>query len=160
MEGPRLDPREFLDTLRQDNEDLRWAPLDPNDEPDRPIPRPLTDSESLAYLHHNWRLADRSGADLPPGLRGRLLRLFGRMTYRVLAPYLREERELDANMVRVHDETARRIDELTAELRRRRVAEAENMAELSAWLHAVWPGPSGVGRDNTGPTGPTGNGDG
>ena len=39
--------------------------------------------------------------------------LFGRLTFRVLGRYLREERELLAHMVRVNEALERRCDELT-----------------------------------------------
>ena len=132
-----MDPREALEAMRRDREQLQWTPLDPAGELDAIGSPPLSDAESLHYLHHHWQLSAGTSAALPGGLRGRILRLAARVVDRVTAPRLAEERELLANMVRLHEETARRLDALVARLADRQVAEAENLAELSAWLHGA-----------------------
>jgi len=78
-------------------------------------------------------------AETGGGIKGRFIHLFGRLTFRVLAPYLRQERELIARMVRTNDALARRHDDLTEALMKRQVAEAENDAKLAAWLYRAIP---------------------
>ena len=106
--------------------------------------RPGRSSEDLLdYLHQHWALPDGVDPSLAAGsLEGRLVGLFGRMTFKVLGPYLREERELLAHMVRCNDalerrcnELAVRCQELNQDMADRQVAEAENQAKLALWLH-------------------------
>ncbi|HUY64679.1 MAG TPA: hypothetical protein VMV14_09230 [Acidimicrobiales bacterium] len=91
--------------------------------------------EPLEYLHRNWTLQDHIDPDVVgSGLRGRAVSVFARLTFRVLGPYLREERELLARVVRMNDALARRCDELAQVVADRQVAEAENDARLAVWL--------------------------
>lgn len=150
MGAPNVDPQEFLDRLRADHQVLRWEPLAP-DAVRRPIDsHQVKSGESLEYLHRHWILPDAfDAAAAPPGVRGRLVRFFGRLTYRVLSPYFSQERDLLAHMVRVNDALERRCDELTGRIQQlnqdmveRQVAEARNQAALAVWLHAQPPAPS------------------
>jgi len=97
----------------------------------------------LAYLHGHWTLPDTfDPAAAGGGVRGRLVTLIGRMTFRVLGPYLREERELLGHLVRINDALEQRCDALTLRCEQleqdvvdRQVDEAANLAELALWLH-------------------------
>jgi hypothetical protein len=141
---PALDPEEFLDRLKADHQALRWEPLPPE------LPRrmrehdPTLSRDLLEYLHANW-------ADLPhsfdgsvggSGIRGKIIGIFGRLTFRVLGPYLRKERDLVAHVVQVSQALERRCDDLTAQVQqlredtlRRQTEEARNQAKLALWLH-------------------------
>lgn len=85
----QLDPEGVLERLRAEHRVLRWAPLPPE-----PVRRPTERSQvrnraSLEYLHHHWSLPDRvDPAVTGGGVRGRIIALFGRLTFRVLGPYL------------------------------------------------------------------------
>ncbi len=147
MATSELDPEQFLEALREHHRVLRWEPLPP-DEPSRPLGGEQARNRSaLAYLHQHWTLPDRfHDEDAGNGLKGRLIGAFGRLTYRVLGRYLREERELLGHMVRISETLEHRCDELTVriaelngEVLRRQVAEARNQALLAAWLHAEPP---------------------
>lgn len=151
MEKPGLDPQEFLERLKEEHQVLRWEPLPPNK------PRPSSGGEqsrsgsSLDYLHKHWALPDSFHAeDAGRGPKGRLVSLFGRLTYRVLGRYFREERDLLGHVVRISEALERRCDALTLrmqemnlEMVRRQAAEAENLAILAAWLHAEAPRTTG-----------------
>ena len=135
--GNAVDPRDILDRINEEHDSLRWEPLAPSSALDRWRQWPVKDDEALDFLHRNWTLPDQFATTSPMrGLRGRVLKLFARMTFRVLAPYLVAERELLANMVRLHDALAKRCDDISDEVARREVAEASNQAELAAWLHS------------------------
>ncbi|HWD51480.1 MAG TPA: hypothetical protein VG412_03705 [Acidimicrobiales bacterium] len=151
MGKPGLDPKEFLERLKEDHQVLRWEPLPPNQ------PNPSSGGEqsrsggSLDYLHKHWALPDSfHPEDAGGGPKGRLVSLFGRLTYRVLGRYFHEERELLGHVVRISEALERRCDALTLrvqemnlEMVRRQVAEAENQAILAAWLHAESPRTTG-----------------
>lgn len=146
MGEPPLDPDEILKRLKAEHQVLEWEPLPP----DMP-PSPRTDRtrvrSSLDYLHHHWALPDEyTASESDQGFRSRLILLFGRLTYRVLGSYLREERQLLAHVVQVAEGLQQRCDDLTIrceELNRqvieRQVAEAENQAKLALWLHLAPP---------------------
>ncbi len=143
----QLDPEALLERLRAEHRVLRWAPLPP-EEMRRPTERSQSRSRtSLEYLHGHWSLPDGiDPAITGSGLKGRIIALFGRLTFRVLGPYLREERELLSHLVRVSDSLEKRCDELTLrceqlnqDLVDRQAAEAENLTELALWLHLETP---------------------
>jgi hypothetical protein len=106
--------------------------------------------DSLEYLHRHWTLPDQfEPGDAGFGPKGRVLGLFGRLTFRVLGRYLREERELLGHIVRVNegleqrcDELMRRNQQLSKDLVDRQVAEARNQAKLAVWLHLDPPRPA------------------
>lgn len=149
-----IDPEEFLDHLKSSGRVLHWLPLAPDDPRRPPVGEAVRTRESLEFLHHHWALPDSfDGAGAGSGLRGKVIGVVGRLTYRVLGRYLREERELLAHMVRVSDALERRCDELDQRCRQladnavnRQVAEAENQAILAAWLHAEPPAPPALRR--------------
>jgi hypothetical protein len=153
VERTTLDPNELLEQLRAEHEVLRWAPLspqvtqDPDSGGDSHEDRKAHNRSALDYLHHNWALADTfepSARD--SGLRGSLVALFGRLTYKVLTPYFAEERALLSHAVQVIDDLEERCSALTLRLQQlsndvtdRQVAEAENQAKLALWLHLAPP---------------------
>lgn len=143
MGTPALDPEEFLEALKSGHQVLHWEPLPPADVRRTAEGDQARNRASLEYLHRNWVLTDSfDPADAGSGLRGRLVGLFGRLTFRVLGRYMAEERELLAHMVRVSDALEQRCDELTLRCQQlnqdmvdRQVAEARNQARLAVWLH-------------------------
>jgi hypothetical protein len=144
---PGLDPNEFLDRLKAEHQVLRWEPLPPNKYSSSSGGEQSRSGGSLDYLHKHWALPDSfHPEDAGGGPKGRLVSLFGRLTYRVLGRYFREERELLGHFVRISEALERRCDALTLrvnemnlEMIKRQVAEAENQAILAAWLHAESP---------------------
>jgi hypothetical protein len=146
-----LDPEEFLRQLRAQKQTLHWEPLPAQE------PRPAVGTEqrrsreSLDYLHANWALPDSfDAATVGGGTRGRVLGLFGRLTFRVLGPYLRRERELLSHLVQVNQALESRCDALTVRVEqmaeddfRRQAAEAANLTTLALWLHLDAPGTNG-----------------
>lgn len=142
MDERAVDARELLDRVRQENRAARWLPLPPTDLP--ATRNPAREDESLYYLHKHWALPDTfDGSTAGGGIKGRMLRFLGKLTFRVLGPYLREERELLAHMVRSNEALARRCDELTQAMWQRELDAAENEAKLAAWLHETLPDDTG-----------------
>jgi len=150
-----LDPEEVLERLKAEHRVLTWEPLEPDtvrraEEGDR-----VRGRDSLEFIHCHWVLPDgfdpASGGG--GGLRGKFISLFGRLTYRVLGSYLREERDLLAHIVRANEALEQRCDELTLRCQQlnqdfvdRQVAEARNLAELALWLHLEPPAATRTGR--------------
>jgi hypothetical protein len=66
-----------------------------------------------------------------------LTSLVGRIAFRVLGPYLKEERELVSRLVQTCNALAERCDEMTREIEDRQVKEAESGARLVAWLDSI-----------------------
>ena len=138
-----IDPEEFLAQLKEEHRVLQWEPLAPQ------VVRPLGTQDQvrsthlLEYLHGHWVLPDSyDSAAVGGGLKGRILGVFGRLTYRVLAPYFRAERDMLSHVVQVNAALERRCDELTMRCQQlnqdqidRQVAEARNQAKLALWLH-------------------------
>ncbi len=147
MGQPGLDPKEFLEHLKAEHQVLRWEPLPPDQFNPSSGGEQSRSGSSLDYLHKHWALPDSfNPADAGGGPKGRLVGLFGRLTYRVLGRYLHEERDLLGHVVRISEALERRCDALTLRVQemnldivRRQVAEAENQALLAAWLHAESP---------------------
>ena len=138
MEERALDARELIERVKAENRAARWMPLPPSELPASRTP--MSEEESLYYLHRHWILPDRpEPADSGAGIKGRVVHLFGRLTFAVLAPYLRQERELVARMVRMNEALARRCDDLAQAMAQRQLAEAENDAKLAALLNRALP---------------------
>ncbi len=158
MGQPPIDPEELLKRLKEEHQVLQWEPLPPSTMAQQPVGESVRNRTSLDYLHHNWALPDAfDPADGGAGPRGRLVALWGRLTFRVLRRYLREERDLIAHMVRVNegleqrcDELSLRVQQLRQEMVDRQVADAKNMTKLALWLH-LDPPPSAASTD--GPVG-------
>ena len=157
MDGTEFNPEDILEQLRARNRILRWEPLPANTERTSPENEQAHNRGSLDYLHRNWVLPDKfDPAVAGGGFRGRLIALFGRLSYRVLSPYLQQERELLGHLVRISETLERRCDDLTLRGQQlqqdfldRQVAEARNLTELALWLHVESPDnraePSGSG---------------
>jgi hypothetical protein len=146
---PSLEPEELLQRLKVQQRVFQWGPLPP-DEPRRFKEVDHSRSKrSLEFLHQHWAIPDSFDPALAGrGLRGRFLSFFGRMTYQVLSPYFREERDLLAHLVRVNEaleqrceDLALRYQQLSQDMLDRQVAEAENLTELALWLHREPPHP-------------------
>jgi hypothetical protein len=145
VEQPELDPQALLARLKADHRTLQWEPLPPDRVRRFTDANQIRNKASLEYLHHNWALPDTfdaaaAGAD--HGLRGKVVALFGRLTFRVLGPYLRDERALISYMVRVNEALERRCDDLilrceqlSNDMANRQANEAANQAKLALWLH-------------------------
>jgi hypothetical protein len=144
---PALDPEAILESIRAERQALVWEPLPPGmvrrgSEGDQ-----IRNRRSLEYLHRNWALPDSfDAADAGGGVRGRIITLFGRLTFRVLGRYLSRERDLLAHLVQVNEALEQRCDELTLRCQQlnqdmidRQVAEACNQAKLAVWLHLDTP---------------------
>jgi hypothetical protein len=140
---PLLDPEEFLERLKAEHQILRWEPLPPDSARSARDSNQVRSKSSLEYLHHHWVLPDSfDPADAGVGIRGRIVGIFGRLTFRVLSRYLGAERNLLAHVVQVNEALERRCDELTLRCHQlnddmvsRQVAEARNQAKLAVWLH-------------------------
>jgi hypothetical protein len=140
---PTIDPEEFLEQLKSEHRILRWEPLPP----DRAVVVKENDQvrskSSLDYLHAHWALPDSFDPSVAGGgVRSKLIEQVGRLTFRVLGPYLHAERDLLSHMVQINaaleqrcDELTVRYDELRQEMHARQAAEAANLAKLAAWLH-------------------------
>jgi hypothetical protein len=141
--GPELDPEEILTRLRAEQRVLKWEPLPPARPRGNRENEQARNGVSLEFLHRNWELPHKFDAtEAGSGARGRIVALFGRLTFRVLGPYLSQERELLSHMVRVNEALEHRCDELTMRWQQlnqdvidRQVAEARNLTELALWLH-------------------------
>ncbi|MEI7858207.1 MAG: hypothetical protein WCI26_00105 [Acidimicrobiales bacterium] len=150
MGHPGIDPEELLEQLKAEHQVLQWEPLQPSLMVHPPAGEAIRNRTSLEYLHRNWALPDAfDPAEGGAGPRGRLLALWGRMTYAVLRRYLHDERDLIAHMVRVNEGLEQRCDELSARVQQLRqdmidhqVADAKNMTRLALWLHLDPPPPA------------------
>lgn len=138
MSEEALDPREFFKRLQGEHQTLHWTPVAPAPTAQRWPGHPLASDESLQYLHQHWALPDQASPHRG-GPRGRLASLAGKVVFRVLGQYLREERDLLSHLVRMNETLARRCDELAVTVADQQVAEAANQAQLAAWLHAEPP---------------------
>ncbi len=138
-----LDPEEFLEQLKAEHQVLRWEPLPPDQVKQDSRRQQVRSRENLEYLHRHWALPDTfDPQDAGGGVRGKVVAVFGRLVFRVLGRYLREERELISHLVRVNEALEQRCDELTLRYEQlntsmvnRQIVEAANQAKLAAWLH-------------------------
>jgi hypothetical protein len=144
---PTVDPEQLLERLREEHNTLRWGPLPPGQLRVIEEDSQSRNRRSLEYLHRHWALPDKfDPASSGAGLRGKIIGVFGRLTFRVLGPYLREERELLAHLVQANQALEQRCDNLTVRCEElsqdmidRQAAEAENQAKLAVWLHLEAP---------------------
>ncbi|MGD0882637.1 MAG: hypothetical protein ABSB09_13810 [Acidimicrobiales bacterium] len=151
---PALDTEELLERLRKEHLVLRWEPLPPEQARPTGTNDQVRSPDSLAFLNANWQLPDHfDPASAGGGIRGRIVALFGRLTFRVLGPYLKAERDFLSHVVRINNALEFRCDELTLrcqqlnqDMLNRQAAEARNLAKLAVMLHLEPPverGPKG-----------------
>jgi hypothetical protein len=159
VDQPEFDPEAVLQRLKAEHRVLPWEPLPPDKMRQTTDTTGARNRAALEYLHHHWTLPDAVDPEVTGGgPRGRLIGLFGRLTYRVLSPYLREERALLSHMVRVNEGLEKRCDELTLRCEQlnqdmidRQAAEAENQAKLALWLSLDPPAAANGARNGAGP---------
>ena len=73
-------------------------------------------NETLVWLHHHWDLRPTlSDPVFRPGPQAKLQTLIWRTVRGVLNRYINEEHELIANLVRMADTLAKRVDDLEAD---------------------------------------------
>jgi hypothetical protein len=141
VEQSEFDPVEVLKQLKAEHRVLPWEPLPPDKM--RTIDAgQARNRAALEYLHHHWTLPDSyDPATAGGGVKGKVIGAVGRLTFRVLGPYLHAERELLSHLVRVNEGLEKRCDELTLRCEQlnqdmvdRQADEAENQAKLALWL--------------------------
>jgi hypothetical protein len=93
------------------------------------------------------------------------MRAAARVVFRVLGPYLREERELLGHLVRLNDALVKQCNQLVERCQEladravdRQLAEAANLTDLAAWLDATLGAQSRGDQEETAPTEPESNG--
>jgi len=151
-----VDVEKLLARSRDDRLTLRWLPLAPDQRTELSNEPATETARLLECLRGQWELPDRpAGGSRVWSLKGAIHRIVGRLTFAVLAPYLREERAMLATVVQVNDSLNRRCDHLQAELvclrtqvEDRQIAEASHLAQLTSWLHST---PIGQGEGASGP---------
>jgi hypothetical protein len=163
VEQSKFDPEKVLEQLRAEHKVLAWEPLPPAKMRQYADGSQVRNRAALEYLHHHWALPDTfdQGA-AGGGAKGKVVGLFGRLTYRVLGPYMREERELLSHVVRVSEALEQRCDELILRCEQlnqdmvdRQAAEAENQAKLALWLNLEPPASAAVDRSGDGDRAPS-----
>ena len=142
MGEPALDTEELLERLRKEHLVLRWEPLPPDQARPQGTGDQVRSPDSLAFINAHWQLPDHYQPAPGGGLRGWVQRLFGRLTFAVLAPYLKAERDFLSHVVRINnalefrcDELTERCQQLNQDMLSRQAAEARNLAKLAVMLH-------------------------
>lgn len=129
-----IDARELLQRVQAEKRAERWLPLPPADL--AAVRSPIRQDPAVSALRDRSVLNRREPEPPGTGIKGFILRIFARLTYRVLAPYLDDQaRSIEA--------LAGRCDELAQAIAGRQRDEAENGAKLAAWLHNELPGSAG-----------------
>jgi hypothetical protein len=107
---------ELVQQVKERADRLAWAP--PVHEPlERSLKRRrLQDHPGLDYAHQHWTLPN-SYVEAGHGPKAWVRRVFGRLVFHVIGHYLRDERELFGNLLRLNDDLAKRCDELAEALR-------------------------------------------
>ena len=139
MERTTPDARALVDQLRE-RAQARTRPWHPDPLPGPPYRIPMTAHEGLKHLHENWALPDHfdaPGASGGPKWKQLVWRAAGRVTGAVLQPYLSAERELVANMVRLCDAMAKRLDAVERDIDTLAQAASRQTAEIAARLAAL-----------------------
>ena len=144
MGEPALDPEELLERLKHQNRALGWTPLPPDTPRRSKGVDHFRTKKPLEYLHQHWALPDAfDPLTAGGGPKGKILAMFGRLTFRVLGPYFQAERNLLAHLVRVNEaleqqcvDLASQCQQLAEDVIDRQVAEAENLTELALWLQS------------------------
>ena len=162
MEQSEFDPEAVLARLKAEHRILAWEPLPPVKMRQYADGSQVRSRAALEYLHHHWALPDTfdPATAVGGGPKAKVVGLFGRLTYRVLGPYLREERDLLSHLVRVNEALEKRCDELVLRCEQlnqdmvdRQAAEAENQAKLALWLNLDPPSTAAASRPSATSTG-------
>jgi hypothetical protein len=139
VEQNEVNPRDVLEQLTVHHAQLRWSPVPPSAGLADWEGNTTRSTEALAYLHAHHQLPatpqDSSGG-------GRMTRLFGRLTFKVLRRRLDEEQALFSNLVQMTEVLAQRCDDMAAVIAAHQVNEAANQAQLAGWLDAALPNTS------------------
>jgi len=154
MGSSAIDPQDIVRKLKEPGRGLAWMPLDP-DPLIHSSAEQIHDRAPIEYLHANWAPEDAfDPAGVGRGIRGHAVARFGRMTYRVLGPYFRHQREVVAHLVQANEALEKRCDDLVRRQHQleqaviaRQVAEARNLADLAAVLDAGMSDESGPAPD-------------
>jgi len=141
MGSPAIDPEDIVRHITTTYRRLDWTPLDP-DVARLASEDPEHDRGPIEFLHANWAPADTFDPGVAGrGLRARAVAAFGRLTFRVLGPYFRHQREVVSRQVqaiaeleRRCDSLVRRQDQLEQAAIARQVAEARNLVDLAVVL--------------------------
>jgi hypothetical protein len=147
MGKPALDTEELLERLRTEHMLLWWEPLPPDTVKSEKRTDQARSPESLSYVNANWQLPDHFEPDPSRrGLKGRIVAAIGRISYSVLRPYFKAERDFLSHVVRINnalearcDELTLRCDQLSHDMLARQAAEARNLTKLAVILHLVQP---------------------
>lgn len=165
MASTPRDPAELLAQVKAERQRLGWEPLAPERRQRFTADELPRTKEALDYLHRHWVLPDGSATGVGGGARGMLVRAAGRVVFRVLGPYLREERELLGHLVRLNDALVKQCDQLAERCQEladravdRQLAEAANLTDLAVWLDATLGTQSRGDQEETAPTEPESNG--
>jgi hypothetical protein len=114
-----------------------WAP---SPRPD-PLLSPMTADPNLGYLHRHWELRktlEPARQRVPAGgVRGAVKVAFNRLNLGSLAPYLDEEQELLAHLVRLVDALAHRCDAIVAAQAAEIDSLRADLVELAARIEAA-----------------------
>ena len=162
MGKPALDTEELLERLRAEHRLLWWEPLPPDTARSETRTDQARSPESLAFVNANWQLPDGfEPTHGRRGLRGRVISAIGRITYSVLRPYFKAERDLLAHVVHINnalearcDELTLRCDQLNHDMLARQAAEARNLSKLAVILHLIQPVADDAGAPGNGATEP------
>lgn len=137
MDDDGIHPAELLERLHEAKRRLLWEPMASVPLLDDIRRRPVRAEDALAYLHAHWALPDVPAPPPGRGPRRLLLRILGRLSFRVLRPYLEAERALLANVVQTAELLAIRCDDLAGVLVEFQARHGQHDAELAAWLDEV-----------------------
>ncbi len=133
MARPTVDPEAVLASRRAEGRLLSWEPVPPDDLAIETGDASGRSRSALEYLHHHWVLPDHADGTVGGGVRGRVVAAVGRLTFRILGPYLHQEREVLGHLVRTVDALQQQCDELAEQQRQLTRYLGERQA-LAAWL--------------------------
>jgi hypothetical protein len=155
---PEVDTVELLERLRTEHLVLRWEPLPADVAKPTAKGDQVRSADSLSYINAHWQLPDHfDSSTAGGGIKGRVIALIGRLTFRVLQPYFRSERDFLSHVVRINnalefrcDELTLRCEQLSHDMLARQAAEARNLAKLAIMLHLEGDEPAGTDGESVG----------
>lgn len=134
MEQPDVVAGKVIEELRAG---LRRAPWTSSSASDEEL-SPMVADPNLGYLHSHWELSralEPAVRRIPRGgWRGWVKVAFNRFNLVSLAPYLEQEQELMAHMVRMLDALARRCDNIVATQAAEIDSLRADLVELASWI--------------------------